>query len=202
MKSLYAALTFVIGRLKTVVDLVCPTCRRLVCPTCRRDGTDVRSPRHLTALTHDGDCGVLPALAKVDLKHHLNLRGKHRSTSDVALCSGLAPLINNHFGRRALLRGRLRLRAINATALIEATVTTAALSEPGAWPVFMVVRRAFEYAGADELAATKIYEFCKGRHASEHVRRGRDSVAEGEGNLRSSRSILDQGSFASIASLL
>jgi hypothetical protein len=37
----------------------------------------------------------------------------------VALCSGLAPLINNHFGRRALLRGRLRLHAINATALIE-----------------------------------------------------------------------------------
>jgi hypothetical protein len=44
----------------------------------------------------------------------------------VALCSGLAPLINNHFGRRALLRGRLRLHAINATALIEETVTTAA----------------------------------------------------------------------------
>ncbi len=39
---------------------------------------------------------------------------------------------------------------------------------------------------------------------AQHVRRGRDSVAEGEGNLRSSRSILDQGSpeFASIASLL
>ena len=35
----------------------------------------------------------------------------------MALCSGLAPLINNHFGRRALLRGRLRLHAINATAL-------------------------------------------------------------------------------------
>ena len=118
-------------RLKTVVDLVCPTCRRLVCPTCRRDGTDVRSPRHLTALTHDGDCGVLPALAKVDLKRRLNLRGKHRSTSDVALCSGLAPLINNHFGRRALLRGRLRLRAINATALIEATVRRPALSNRG-----------------------------------------------------------------------
>ena len=137
MKSLYDALTLVIGRLKTVVDLVCPTCRR--------DGTDVRSPRHLTALTHDGDCGVLPALAKVDLKHHLNLRGKHRSTSDVALCSGLASLINNHFGRRALLRGRLRLHSINATALIEETVTTAALSEPGAWPVSWFVRRAFEY---------------------------------------------------------
>ena len=44
----------------------------------------------------------------------------------MALCSGLAPLINNHFGRRALLRGRLRLHAINATALIEETVTTAA----------------------------------------------------------------------------
>jgi len=44
----------------------------------------------------------------------------------VALCSGLASLINNHFGRRALLRGRLRLHAINATALIEETVTTAA----------------------------------------------------------------------------
>ena len=40
----------------------------------------------------------------------------------MALCSGLAPLINNHFGRRALLRGRLRLHAINATALIEETV--------------------------------------------------------------------------------
>jgi hypothetical protein len=40
----------------------------------------------------------------------------------VALCSGLASLINNHFGRRALLRGRLRLHAINATALIEETV--------------------------------------------------------------------------------
>ena len=53
----------------------------------------------------------------------------------MALCSGLAPLINNHFGRRALLRGRLRLHAINATALIEETMTTAALSEPGAWPV-------------------------------------------------------------------
>jgi hypothetical protein len=37
----------------------------------------------------------------------------------VALCSGLASLINNHFGRRALLRGRLRLHAISATALIE-----------------------------------------------------------------------------------
>ena len=37
----------------------------------------------------------------------------------MALCSGLAPLINNHFGRRALLRGRLRLHAINATALID-----------------------------------------------------------------------------------
>ena len=44
----------------------------------------------------------------------------------MALCSGLASLINNHFGRRALLRGRLRLHAINATALIEETVTTAA----------------------------------------------------------------------------
>ena len=44
----------------------------------------------------------------------------------MALCSGLAALINNHFGRRALLRGRLRLHAINATALIEETVTTAA----------------------------------------------------------------------------
>jgi hypothetical protein len=41
------------------------------------------------------------------------------------------PLINNHFGRRALLRGRLRLHAINATALIEETVTTAALSARG-----------------------------------------------------------------------
>ena len=41
----------------------------------------------------------------------------------MALCSGLAPLINNHFGRRALLRGRLRLHAINATALIEETMT-------------------------------------------------------------------------------
>ena len=40
----------------------------------------------------------------------------------MALCSGLAPLINNHFGRRALLWGRLRLHAINATALIEETV--------------------------------------------------------------------------------
>jgi len=40
----------------------------------------------------------------------------------VALCSGLATLINNHFGRRALLRSRLRLHAINATALIEETV--------------------------------------------------------------------------------
>jgi hypothetical protein len=37
----------------------------------------------------------------------------------VALCAGLAPLNNNHFGRRALLRGRLRLYAITATALIE-----------------------------------------------------------------------------------
>jgi hypothetical protein len=37
----------------------------------------------------------------------------------VALCSGLAPLTNNHFGRCALLWGRLRLHAINATALIE-----------------------------------------------------------------------------------
>ena len=44
----------------------------------------------------------------------------------MALCSGLAPLVSNHFGRRALLRGRLRLHAINATALIEETVTTAA----------------------------------------------------------------------------
>ena len=40
----------------------------------------------------------------------------------MALCSGLAPLINNHFGGRPLLRGRLRLHAINATALIEETV--------------------------------------------------------------------------------
>ena len=40
----------------------------------------------------------------------------------MALCSGLASLINNHFGRRALLRGRLRLHAINATALIDETV--------------------------------------------------------------------------------
>jgi hypothetical protein len=40
----------------------------------------------------------------------------------VALCAGLAPLNNNHFGRRALLRGRLRLYAITATALIEETV--------------------------------------------------------------------------------
>ena len=37
----------------------------------------------------------------------------------MALCSGLAPLANNHFGGSALLRGRLRLHAINATALIE-----------------------------------------------------------------------------------
>ena len=83
----------------------------------------------LTALTHDWRLRrpfSWPALAKVDPKHHLNLRGKHRSTSDVALCSGLAPLANNHFGRGALLRGRLRLHAINATALIEETVTTAA----------------------------------------------------------------------------
>jgi hypothetical protein len=35
----------------------------------------------------------------------------------VALCSGLAPLANNHFGGRTLLRRRLRLHAINATAL-------------------------------------------------------------------------------------
>jgi hypothetical protein len=84
----------------------------------------------------------------------------------VALCSGLAPLINNHFGRRALFRGRLRLHAINATALIEMTVTTAALSEPGAWPVSWFVGRAFEYVVADELTATKIYEFFKGRRAS------------------------------------
>jgi hypothetical protein len=40
----------------------------------------------------------------------------------VALCSGLAPLTNNHFGGRTLLRSRLRLHAINATALIEETV--------------------------------------------------------------------------------
>ena len=37
----------------------------------------------------------------------------------MALCSGLAPLTNNHFGRCALLWGRLRLHAINATAPIE-----------------------------------------------------------------------------------
>ena len=36
----------------------------------------------------------------------------------MALCSGLAPLANNHFGRGALLRGRLRLPAINPAALI------------------------------------------------------------------------------------
>ena len=41
----------------------------------------------------------------------------------MALCSGLAPLVSNHFGRRALLRGRLHLHAINATALIEETVS-------------------------------------------------------------------------------
>ena len=39
----------------------------------------------------------------------------------MALCAGLAPLNNNHFGRRALLRGR-RLYAITATALIEEMV--------------------------------------------------------------------------------
>ena len=82
----------------------------------------------------------------------------------MALCSGLASLINNHFGRRALLRGRLRLHAINATALIEETVTTAARNR-GTWPVSWFVRRAFEYAGADELTATRRYEFCKGRRA-------------------------------------
>ena len=61
----------------------------------------------------------------------------------------------NHFGRRALLRGRLHLHAINATALIEETVSDkAALSEPGAWPVSWSFRWAFEYAGADELTAT------------------------------------------------
>jgi hypothetical protein len=37
----------------------------------------------------------------------------------VALCSGLAPLANNHFGGCPLLRCRLRLHAINA---IEETV--------------------------------------------------------------------------------
>jgi len=80
----------------------------------------------------------------------------------VALCSGLASLINNHFGRRALLRGRLRLHAINATALIEETVTTAA---PNRDVAGFIVRRAFECAGADELTATRSYEFCKGRRA-------------------------------------
>ena len=40
----------------------------------------------------------------------------------MALCSGLAPLANNHFGGCPLLRCRLRLHAINATALIEETV--------------------------------------------------------------------------------
>ena len=40
----------------------------------------------------------------------------------MALCPVLAPLTDDHFGRRAMLRGRLRLHAINATALIEETV--------------------------------------------------------------------------------
>ena len=55
-------------------------------------------------------------------KHHLHKGGNIGARSDVALCSGLAPLTNNHFGGRTLLRSCLRLHAINATALIEETV--------------------------------------------------------------------------------
>lgn len=65
----------------------------------------------------------------------------------MALCSGLAPLINNHFGRRALLRGRLRLHAINATSLIEETV------------IFCVVVGSTKFradAGAPELPPRKV----------------------------------------------
>ena len=82
----------------------------------------------------------------------------------MALCSGLASLINNHFGRRALLRGRLRLHAINATALIEETVTVGAPNR-GRGRFMVASAGRSEDAGADELTATRSYEFCKGRRA-------------------------------------
>ena len=49
----------------------------------------------------------------------------------MALCSGLAPLTNNHFGRGALLRGRLRLPAIKPAALISSVSDMQRIFAPG-----------------------------------------------------------------------